>query len=147
MWTLKSEDRLKEWKEFRNYIGCLPFSDAVTVTAKYWGTAPFVSHYLDLKEPIDWPTPWELLSAGVYDDMARALGMTFTLFLTSHGLDHKFNIARARIGLENYNLVLIDDEKYILNYDFGEVISKEQLTKDIEIIRLYSAADLQLSKY
>src|SRR6202008_3608303 len=128
MWTLRSEDRLKEWKAFRREIGALSFDEAVKRTDHLWSYAPFVSHYLDHGEPVDWPDPWDLLAENTYDDMAKALGMLYTLYLSDHGKDHTFSIAKAQIGssLENYNLVLIDDGKYVLNFVFDEAIRSEE---------------------
>ncbi len=149
MWTLRSDDRLKEWKAFRKMIGDLPFDEAVAKTVHLWSYAPFINHYLDHSEPKDWPTPWELLSDNNYDDVAKALGMLYTLHLSKHGASHKFKLlkVKASSGLENYNLVSIDDEKYILNYTFDEVISKTQIDTEVEVIQSYSDSDLQLGKY
>lgn len=149
MWTSRSEDRLKEWKEFRKVIGALPFDEAVTRTVNLWSYAPFVNHYLDHCDVADWPTPWELLSDNNYDDLAKAVGMLYTLYLSSHGKDHTFKIlkATASTGLETYNLVSIDDEKYVLNYTFNEVITKEQLGTELDVTQTYTATELQLSKY
>lgn len=149
MWNLKAEDRLHCWREFRTNIGTLPFDKAIADTIHLWSYAPFVNHHLDLSEPMDWPGPWELLTENKYDDMAKALGMLYTLCLSSHGSKHEFSIikASASSGLENYNLVSIDDGKYILNYQFDKVISNEQLDRETNLIRLYTAEELQLSKY
>lgn len=148
MWTLRSDDRLKEWKLFRKEISDLPFDEAVIKTVNLWSYAPFVAHYLDHSEPKDWPTPWELISDNNYDDLAKALGMLYTLFLSAHGKNHTFKLLKVTAGsLENYNIVSIDDEKYVLNYLFNEVISKKQISEDIEIVQSYSDLDLKLSKY
>ena len=149
MWSLRSEDRLKVWKEFRKVIGSLPFDDAVQQTVHLWSFAPFVNHYLDHSMPADWPTPWELVSDNTYDDLAKAVGMLYTLYLSDHGRNHTFKIlkVKASSGLETYNLVSIDDEKYILNFTFDEVISKEQVDTEMEILQTFTDVDLQLSKY
>jgi hypothetical protein len=150
MWTLRSEDRLKEWKAFRRELDALSFDEAVAKTVNLWSYAPFVLHYLDHSgEPADWPGPWELLVENKYDDMAKALGMIYTLHLTKHGKDHTFELVKAQAGsnLEGYNLVLIDQGKYVLNYAFNEVISNLQLDKDVVTTKVYSSDDLQLHKY
>ena len=149
MWNKRSEDRLKEWREFRNHIGTLSFDLAIKETVHLWSYVPFVNHHLDHIEVQNWPTPWELLSENKYDDTAKALGMLYTLFLSIHGKDHNFSILQTRgsSSLEKYNLVLVDDGKYILNYLFDDAISKEQLEKETQVIKQYTAIDLQLSKY
>jgi len=149
MWNLRSEDRLAEWKEFRSIISRLSFDEAVQKTVHYWSYAPFVNHYLDRQSPQDWPSPWELVIDGKYDDMAKALGMLYTLVLSEHGKEHTFSIIRAQeaSSLASYNLVSIDDGKYVLNYIFNEVISTEKLRKELQINQVYTSADLQLEKY
>ena len=149
MWTSGSEDRLKEWKKFREHIGTLPFDKAVADTVHLWSYAPFVNHHLDKYEPFEWPTPWELLVENKYDDTAKALGMLYTLFLSAHGRNHAFDMltAKGASNLEVYNLVSIDKGKYILNFIFDEIISTEQLDKEVQVVKQYSEADLQLSKY
>ena len=81
--------------------------------------------------------------------MAKALGMLYTLVLSEHGKEHTFSIIRAQeaSSLASYNLVSIDDGKYVLNYIFNEVISTEQLSKELQINQVYTSADLQLEKY
>jgi len=149
MWNLKSDERLVAWKEFRTRIGTLPFEEAVQQTAHLWSYAPFVNHYLDRQSPEDWPTPWELIDDGKFDDLAKALGMFYTLALSSHGKQHEFLLETIvdSSTAQNYNLVLIDRGKYVLNYIFDTVISNEQLSKDVSIDKVYSSEDLHLSKY
>jgi len=149
MWTLRSDERLHAWKEFRHRLNDLPFDEAVAQTVHLWSFAPFVSHYLDRFEPEDWPSPWILLADNMYDDLAKSLGMLYTLYFTAHREKHSFALVKAVVGtsLENYNLVDIDGGKYILNFTFDTVISKVQLDKDLSVIHSYSANDLQLPKY
>lgn len=146
---MRSEDRLKEWREFRSHIGTLSFDLAIKETVHLWSYAPFINHYLDHVEVQNWPTPWELLSENKYDDTAKSLGMLYTLFLSAHGKDHNFSILQARglSGIDEYNLVSVDGGKYILNYIFDDIISKMQLEKEAQVIKQYTAIDLQLSKY
>jgi hypothetical protein len=149
MWNMRSEDQLKEWRTFRSHIGDLSFDEAVKETVHLWSYAPFVNHYLDHMDPLTWPSPWDLLLDNRFDDTAKALGMLYTLYLSPHGKDHKFEFIIADSTLERYNLVQIDEGKYVLNFVFNEVISKEQLEKEVapEIIKTYSETDLQLTKY
>lgn len=146
---MRSEDRLKEWKEFRHQLDGLPFEEAIAKTVHLWSYAPFVNHYLDRVEPETWPGPWDLLNENKYDDTAKALMMLYTLFLSDHGKIHDFAFVKAQASsqLENYNLVYIDQGKYVLNYSFDEVISKEQLGNEVSTVSFMFNADLQLSKY
>ena len=149
MWNLKSDERLAAWKDFRSTIGALSFEEAVKQTVHLWSYAPFVAHYLDKQSPERWPTPWELLVDGKFDDMAKALGMLYTLALSEHGHHHEFMLETVSCSssVENYNLVMIDRGKYILNYVFDSVISNKQLDKEATVVQIYTPEDLHLSKY
>lgn len=149
MWNLRSEDRLREWKNFRQQINSLSFDEALVKTATLWSSAPFVLHYLDRMETKDWPSPWELLNENKYDDMAKALGMLYTLFLSDHGKNHTFSImtAASSSSFEVYNLVLIDQGKYVLNFVPNKVINIQPLIESVSPNKIYSESDLQLSKY
>lgn len=148
MWNLSPKERLHEWKSFRSKLSALSFDDAVTQTVNLWSFAPFVSHYLDHTDIKSWPTPWELVAENKFDDLAKAAGMIFTLFLTDHGKSHSFTLleAKGKSGLDIYNLVSIDEGKYILNFAFNEVISNLPLD-EIEITKQHSSDTLQLNKY
>lgn len=132
MWALPAEERLAEWKEFRTYIGCFPFDEAVTKVVNYWSLAPFVTNYLNM-DGSNWPDPWNLVADGMYDNLAIALGMAYTLQLSNHGKGHTFDIVRLQdtVSFEEFNVVMVDDDKYVLNFTYNEVISKEQLGKNI----------------
>ena len=149
MWTLKSEDRLHEWKVFRQTISVLPFEEAILKTVNLWSYAPFVKHHIDKQDVSLWPNPWELLQENKYDDTARALAMLYTLGLSDHGKDHTFSldIMQASTQLENYNLVNIDNGAYILNYSFNEVTRSDQLDTTLTLTNSYTADHLQLNKY
>ena len=146
---MRSEDRLREWKEFRHQIDKLPFERAVIQTTHLWSYAPFVNHYLDKIPPNDWPGPWDLLNENRYDDTAKALGMLYTLVLSEHGKNHEFAFVKAQAssGLESYNLVYIDKGKYILNFTFDEVISKQQLEKEAPAVCIMFETNLPISQY
>lgn len=149
MWNLKPADRLHEWKEFRQTISNLSFEEAILKTVNLWSYAPFVDHYLDKCSHTEWPDPWELLQDNKYDDLSKALGMLNTLFLSEHGKDHTFQIIKAYRSsqLESYNIVSIDEGKYILNYIFNEITSQESMDPNISITETFSTDDLQLTKY
>jgi len=148
MWSLPPEERLAEWKEFRTFIGCFPFNEAVEKVVHYWSLAPFVGKFLSL-DSTTWPDPWKLLADGMYDDLARALGMIYTLVLSTHGKSHTFELVRMQDqeSLEVFNIAIIDSDKYVLNYVYNEVISKKQLGENLKVTHHFSALDLQLSKY
>ena len=79
----------------------------------------------------NWPDPWELLSENTYCEVARALGMCYTLYLIGVN-DIELVLARNDTA-EDVVLVLVDNAKYILNYWPNTVISNK--LKDFKVVQ------------
>jgi hypothetical protein len=48
--------------------------------------------------------------------------------------------------MEPYNLVFVDNGKYVLNYIHDEVVNKEQIDKDLKLVKIISSEQLGLNK-
>jgi hypothetical protein len=148
MWNSKTEDRLRAWKQFRIQISEKSFFDALAETVKLWSFAPIVNRHSDFTSLGEFPDPWILLLQDGHTDISKALGMLYTLYMSKHGTEHHYRlqIVEASTGLERYYLVVIDSGKYILNYNFNEIINIEQLGNEIKVLYDFSTDDLQLTK-
>jgi hypothetical protein len=146
MWNLKPSERLRYWHDFRKKISEQSREDAINETHHLWCYAPFVSHYLTTDQIATWPNPWELVNDNYYCDLAKALGMVYTLYLTSHAIESTIEIYRDEISKDNYNLVYIDGGKYVLNYLHDEVINKKQIQSGLKHIKSITTTDLSLHK-
>ena len=126
MWLDRFEDRLKSWSELRLDCEELPLEQALDRIAEWWGHAPRMHNIIHWNDQNNWPDPWDLLADNSYDELALALGMSYTVSMIDK-FDCSVEIAQAMDdqGME-YNLVLVDDRKYILNYDPWTTVSKEQ---------------------
>ena len=126
MWLDRFEDRLKSWSELRLDCEELSLEQALDRIAEWWGHAPRMHNIIHWNDQNNWPDPWGLLADNSYDELALALGMSYTVSMLEK-FDCLVEIAQAKDdqGLE-YNLVLVDDRKYILNYDPWKTVSKEQ---------------------
>jgi len=132
MWYNDFADRLEAWSELRITCAGLPLEQALQTINEWWHYAPWQAHYLHWDDIETWPDPWELLNDNVYCDLARGLGILYTLSL----LDHK-DLTSAELILteEGYNLVQVNKEKYILNWDSEVIVNtphkiKRRLTQD-----------------
>jgi hypothetical protein len=67
----------------------------------------------------DWPDPWQLLSDNLYCPLARGLGILYTITL----LDRVDLQDAVLVEVGSDNLVLIDREKYILNWDSSTIVN------------------------
>lgn len=67
----------------------------------------------------DWPKPWDLLNNNGYCELAKALGIVYTIMMVGDSLYNSLEL----VQVENDNLVLIDHGKYILNSAPGEILN------------------------
>lgn len=84
MWDLFPHQRLNYWRDFRLSLGEMNLCQSLEATVKLWSYAPFVKHYLNHDLPDNWPDPWQLLHDNYYCDLAKTLGMFYTLILCDH---------------------------------------------------------------
>jgi hypothetical protein len=93
---------------------------------QWWFVSPWKPYYLHWDDQSSWPDPWQLLSDNVYCDLARALGILYTITL----LDRK-DMAPTTLFLteEGSNLVQVAKEKYILNWNPDSIVNTFQEVK------------------
>jgi len=147
MFQLRTEDRLRSWREFRSSLNLLPLEEALVQTAEFWADAPFVPYNLDPDDLTTWPDPWELLEENVYCDLAKCLGIVYTILLTDHTTELEIRVYKDSKTGHEYNLAWIDQGKYILNMIDGELVNIKQLGDTLKPKRTYTAVDLQLEHY
>ena len=148
MWKLPLAERLEHWKRFRREINQLTFEQALDQTARFWSRAPFVPFYLELNSPETWPDPWTLIAENYYCDLARALGILYTIHLSEHTThDLRLRVFKRQNTLYQYNLVWIDDGKYVLNLESEEVVNKKSIPEDLVHIKDYAGPELKLDNY
>ena len=148
-WNLRVNDRLAQWKDFRHQLSNLPLSKAIVELNQMWSTAPFVTYYLDPSDPTNWPDPWTLLAENYYCDVAKSLGILYTIYFTSHkSVDLEFRTYYDYKDKDRYSVAYIDQGKYILNYWPYEIVNTELVEeKQLQLLYQYSSKDLQLEKY
>lgn len=148
-WNLRVSDRLTQWKDFRRNLSDLPLDAALKDINNAWSTAPFVGYYLDPSNPLAWPDPWTLLAENYWCDVAKALGIVYTLYFTQHqNVPMELRIYYDYQDKSRYNLAWINNGKYILNYHPYEIVnSKSVEDKKLQMLYRYSTMDLALDKY
>lgn len=144
MWNLSPSERLRFWYDFRKNLNTKPFEQALTEVNHLWSYAPFVNRYLTTDNVEIWPNPWELIHENQYCDLAKVLGLVYTLYLTDHKPKVEIRIYRDAVSKDYYNLVFVDQGKYVLNYIHDEIVNKRQLQKDLQLVRTITAQELKL---
>lgn len=134
------EDRLQVWYDLRS----VPLADQqfLLEVNDFWQFAPQVKPMFDWREPQNWPDPWELIRENDQSDLARALGIVYTIILS--GRQHLIESTMLSLCTDNAvletNLVLIDQGKYVLNWAPREILNIN--LQQLSVIRSLSAVDL-----
>lgn len=145
MFKLAATERLSRWREFRKSLDTLTLEQAVKATVDFWHGCPFSPYYLDPAKPEEWPNPWTLIEENYYCDIAKALGMLYTIKFTAHNPSVELRMYVDPETRYSYNLVWIDDGKYVINLIEGEVVNK-QLADNLTLKVKY-ADELNLNSY
>ena len=146
MWKLKASERIAHWRDFRKQLDTLTFEQATQAVAEFWQSCPFTPYYLDVEQPGDWPDPWTLLADNYYCDLAKCLGIVYTLSLSRHGADadpqiHIYRDSESRLV---YNLAVFAGGKYVINLLDSEVVNIRSINKTMQLQFKYTRKDLKL---
>ena len=112
MWCSTFEQRLAAWTALRDRVRDLPAADALEEINAWWQRSPWRAYHLQWDDRSDWPDPWQLLSDNIYCDLARGLGILYTITV----LDRDDIQDAELIETEHGNLVQVEGGKYILNW-------------------------------
>lgn len=145
-WSSMPYERLRLWYDFRQRLSKNTLEFAVQEVQHFWSYAPFVKYYLTTDNYEDWPNPWELLYENIYCDLAKALGIVYTLYLSEHKPDLEIRVYHDLSTKEYYNLVFVDKGKYVLNYHHDEVVNKKYITNDLVLKKKITTTDLKLDQ-
>jgi len=145
MWNLLPHERLRSWQEFRSRIFELPIEEAVKETQHLWSYAPFVKNYLHYDLVDEFPGPWELVYDNYYCDLAKALGIMYTLYLSKKP-EIEIRVYIDPVTMEQYNLVYIDKGKYVLNYIHDEVVNSTQVNNNLKLKTIITSVELGLEQ-
>lgn len=108
------ETRLQNWHDLKEKIKNHDVKTKCVEVDKWWQQAPLVSRHLHILDTENWPNPWELLVENTYCEVARGLGMCYTLYMA--GEKTVEFVEATDVSGNDVVIVLVDDAKYILNY-------------------------------
>ena len=119
MWTQSYDDLLLEWAALREQASSLPLEEALTLIHDWWNTAPIVNNTVHFNDEKNWPLPWDLLAQPAYCDVAKCLGIVYTLILSDiiDTVDTVF-----LLQTNEHCVVSINGGQYILNEQPDEII-------------------------
>ena len=126
MWPANFDSRLTAWSNLRNQTQSIDLDLALTQINSWWFQTPWKPYYLHWDDLSNWPDPWQLLSDNYYCDLARGLGILYTISLLEHA-----DLTDAELVLteDDCNLVLVNKRKYILNWDQDTIVNTNLAVK------------------
>ena len=119
MWPRDFSERLESWAQLRQQCQTLDSEPALIKINQWWFQTPWTAYHLHWDDQQDWPDPWQLLSDNQYCPVARGLGIMYTIAM----LDREDLQDAWMIEYQSDNLVLVNKEKYILNWDPDQVVN------------------------
>jgi hypothetical protein len=126
MWPQTFGQRLASWNLLRDQCQNLSSKSALEHINQWWFGAPWQPYYLHWDDQSTWPDPWQLLSDNVYCDVARGLGILYTISLLDRTDLMPVDLIQTESG---HNLVLAAKEKYILNWEADTIVNTIQAVK------------------
>jgi hypothetical protein len=126
MWYPDFADRLESWAGLRIAAQSQPLEQALVTINHWWFKTPWTAYYLHWDDQPNWPDPWQLLDDNVFCEVARGLGILYTISMIEHP-----EIASADLVLteDGYNLVQINKGIYILNWERDSIVNTLQAGK------------------
>ena len=119
MWSQNFNDRLDSWSTLRLRCSTLEREAAIHAINSWWFQTPWTPYHLHWDDRANWPDPWQLLSDNIYCPLARGLGILYTICI----IDREDLQDTVLVDTGSDNLVLVDQEKYILNWDPSQVLN------------------------
>ncbi len=136
MWTQSYDDLLLEWAALREQASSLPLEEALKLIHDWWNTAPILNNTVHFNDEKNWPLPWDLLAQNGYCDVAKCLGICYTIMLIQHEDINSLYMVQT----DNYTYVQINEGQYTLN-DQPDQITMDQ--SDLRIKFSYNCEDLK----
>jgi hypothetical protein len=137
MWPATFAGRLESWYSMRQRCQALPVESALLTINSWWFATPWQPYYLHWDDLATWPDPWQLLNDNVYCDLARALGILYTISLLDRA---DLTDADLVLSQDGHNLVVVSKSKYILNWNPDTVVNTNQ---EIKISRQLSQRQIK----
>lgn len=136
MWIRQFETRLKGWNDLRSNCQNLDMEPCLEKINHYWMNSPWQPYYLHWDDQKTWPDPWQLLADDIYCDLARSLGIVYTILLLDRTDIGSIEIAET----DQSNLVLVQRGKYILNWNPDTIVNNPsteiRVTRSLDSIKL-----------
>lgn len=119
MWPQDFSARLASWHRLRENSRTRPVPQVLHEINAWWFAAPWSSYYLHWDDRDSWPDPWQLLSDNIFCEVARGLGMLYTICMLERPEITDAELVETPSG----TLLRVQGSKYILNWHRDTVVN------------------------
>jgi len=139
--NLTGDERLRLWKDLRSELKDMDLDIKLSHISKFFANMPYGARSLDYYNPLDWPTPWEILFYGTFCKSSISLLMAYTLLISDKSIE---DICLYLIddGEDVYLLPVINSMFY-LNFELGKVNSWEDIKDDLVVKQIFSKKQIK----
>ena len=139
LWYGTTIEKILAWRELRQQAIDNTTDNVVQSINTWWTYSPWVKKTMDPYKPDTWPTPWELINRGEFCRSAIALGQAYTFWVASPNINAELWLIN-NFSEKDIHLVVVIDEKTMLNYTLGHVLPIEEC--DYELLNKISKSQL-----
>ena len=141
MFNKKFEDRMRDWKLFRDNLESS--ENPIQDTINFWNAAPITNIAADPYGQSTWPDPWEMIEENIFCPFVKILAILYTLQLTDRFSQSNFeiHITQDTENCETKYLIFVDG--VCIGYDNAMPISVSKLPKTMTFEKSYTMPNLQ----
>jgi hypothetical protein len=137
----KYEDRLLEWKMFRDQLEVV--DDPIQYSIDYYNQIPDEFRNVDPYDNETWPGPWETIEENHYCKFSKLLGICYSLQLTDRFSleDFEIHIVLDRDLSNTYYLLNVGDR--VVGYEGDTHVAAKELPKNLQPQQSFTMPPLQ----
>lgn len=139
VWYGTTTEKILAWRELRTKLVDKQPEEIIEEVDQWWTFTPWVRKTIDPYKPDTWPTPWDMINKGEFCRSAIALGQAYTLWMCSPQFNTELWLVN-NFSEKDVHLVVVIDEKTVLNYTLGHVLTLEEC--NFEILNKVTRSDL-----
>ena len=130
IWYKTTTEKILAWRQFREQAKDKTLNDIIELVDQWWTFTPWVRKTIDPYRPETWPTPWDMIQKGEFCRSAIALGQAYTLWMCFPDANTELWLVN-NFSEQDVHLVVVIDEKTVLNYILGHVTNIEECSFEV----------------
>lgn len=142
--NLKSSEKISLWRNFRLELQkkeSLTDLETLKEVTTFFATIPRDSRSIDYYTPESWPTAWEILHYNFSCDSSISLMNYYTMLLVKPDSVNDCELYLIDNSVNEF-LIPIFYKKYLMNYDYSQVVELDDVKNEIKIMKKFKKEEL-----